>query len=1229
MMARPTTTLAVLAVFLAFPGPATTEAKPLLPIPDKLVVLTFDDGNKSDFTFVAPLLKRYGFGATFYITDRFRFDNKTAFLTWEEIKALSDIGFEIGNHTRSHPNMATLSREQIAAEVAHIETRCKEQGIPAPATFCYPGYHYSPEVLKVLGEKGYLFARRGVAPEFPYSDSGNRGPAYDPLADDPLLVPTTGASGPAWSWEDFRWAIEQAKDGKICVLTFHGVPATLHPWVSTKPDDFARYMKHLHDNAYTVIAMRDLAKYVDPARRAADPYQAIFNRLSVKPVQLKCEYTVNPVGIDAAKPRFSWLLESTRRAQTQAAYQILVASSEEDLKQGIGNLWDSGKVVSSESVNIPYEGPALTSGQKCWWKVRCWNEPGYGGGYAGVPNHDLRTVQAMREQRPGTYSAPATFEMGLLKPGDWQGKWIGAGSEVSSPLLRKAFTLNTQVKRATVHVCGLGYYELYLNGKKVGDHVLDPGTTHYHNDQPMELGSRVLYVTYDVTDQLMAGANALAVMLGHGLYSAEKDVQPSPSGREPYGDRPRVILQMNVELADGSRFSVATDPTWKASSGPTTYNDYCHGETYDARLEKSGFSTPGYSDSDWAPASELPRPSGRMVAQMLPPIRVMETLKPVRLLHPKEGVCVYDFGQNFSGWTRLRVRGPKGATVTIRHGACVYEDGSLDARSNLYSLDCTHIARQTETYILKGEGEEVWEPRFTMHGFRYAEVTGLPGPPTLENLEGRHARSSVETIGRFVCSNDLINRIHRAACWTLMSSMQSYPQDAADRSERVGWLGDSIPEDYMLNYDTAAYWAKWAADLSDAQKPDGDLPIICPLHWRRSWNGYGAGWTEWKSTYPIVVWSIYEHYGDRRILREHYDGMKRLVSFLGKTANGHVIEAGRGDHMEPQPDGTVSSRSKHTPDSLTATAYYCLDARIVARAAEILGQRRDAGHYAELASQIKSAFNRKFLDESTSQYATGSQTANAIPLSFNMVPEERIAAVVGNLVADVTARHHGHLSTGMLGTDALAQALPKYGRADVMYTIATQTTFPSWGYMLSKGATTLWESWQDDPKQQLSLNMKVYSSVDKFFYKDLAGIRADAPGYERIAIKPQVVGDLKSAAASLQTVRGLVAVDWKRGDKSLELNTTLPVNSRATVSIPTMGLEKVTIIESAQPVWKNGSYVAGVPGITGGNAIGDHVIFDVGSGSYRFMLAGTPKLPAATEADTRLQSDGRKGISPE
>jgi len=1165
------------------------------------------------------MLKRYGFGASFYISGKHGPSRPYLnYMTWEEIRKLHDMGFEIGNHTKNHPNITTLSKEQIHAELEYIENGCREHGIPSPKTFCYPGTHYNSKVLEVLEERGYLFARRGVAPEFPYSDSGNIGAAYDPSEDHPYLLPSTGHPGAGWKFEDFVWTLEQAKNGKIAVFTFHGAPATPHWWVDTKPEDFERYMKYLHDNDYTVIAMRDLAKYVDPARRPADPYESIFKRLGVKPVQLKCEYTVNPVGIDAAKPRFSWILESTRRDQKQAAYQILVASSEEKLKQNIGDLWDSGKVASDKSVNIPYQGRALTSSQKYWWKVRCWNKPGYDGYLCEAPNMDKRTVEELHKEKPSVYSASATFEMGLLEQKDWQGKWIGADKDISAPLLRKEFKVDKKIKRAVAYVSGLGYYEMFINGKKVGDHVLDPAPTYYNNDLDIKIGSRVLYVGYDVTEQLKKDKNAIGVILGNGWYSVEDDIPPSPSHREPYDDRPILLLQLNIEFTDGKIVNIVSDESWKTSAGPITYNDYSNGETYDARSEKTGWSAPGYNDSSWSNAQKATAPSGKLVAQTMPPAKVVKTINPVRILNPKEGVYVYDFGQNFSGWTRLKVNGPKGTKVTIKHGMRVYENGSLDARSNLHNYPDSeedfrkgkgrkggwhHVARQTETYILKGQGEEVWEPRFTLHGFRYAEVTGFPGTPTLETLQGRHVRSDVETIGHFTCSNSLLNQIHSNACWTFKSSMQGAPQDAADRSERVSWLGDPIPEDFILNYDTAAFWTKWAEDLSDAQKPNGDLPIVCPLHWRRTWGGYHM-WPCWKSTYPIVVWSVYRFYEDKIILEEHYDGMKRLVDFLGGMADEHIINSGKGDHMEPQPDGTVTSSPKHTPSSLTSTAYYYLDTRIVAQAAEILGQRQDARHYAELAGQIKSAFHRKFFDENTNQYATGSQTSNAIPLYLDIVPKEKINAVVSNLVEDITARHHGHLSTGMLGTNALTQVLGKLGRADVMYTIATQTTFPSWGYMISKGATTIWERWADNVERHYSLNMKMFGSVDKFFYKDLAGIRLAAPGYRKIIIKPQVVGDLTYASGSIKTVRGLVSSSWKKTDDSFTLDITIPVNSDSMVSIPKLGLKNVKITESSRSIYEAGRFIRKNPGITDSSESNGYVTFEVGSGSYSFRLTG-------------------------
>ncbi|MBW2084220.1 MAG: family 78 glycoside hydrolase catalytic domain, partial [Deltaproteobacteria bacterium] len=660
-------------------------------------------------------------------------------------------------------------------------------------------------------------------------------------------------------------------------------------------------------------------------------------------------------------------------------------------------------------------------------------------------------------------------------------------------------------------------------------------------------------------------------MLGNGWYSAEDDIPAAPSFRDPYGDRPRAILQMNIEFTDGKQVRIASDGTWKAAAGPITYNDYCNGETYDARLEKPGWDTPGYNDSAWNNAQVVEPPDGKLNSQLIPAIKVIRTIKPVRILNPQENVYVYDFGQNFSGWTRLCATGPRGTKVTLKHGARVYDDGTLDARSNLYNCPDSmehyrhgvgkdrglaplhHCARQTDNYILKGKGIEIWEPRFTLHGFRYVEVIGFPGKPTLESLQGRFVRSAVETSGTFTCSNPLINQIHHNVCWTFMSSMQSFPQDAADRSERVGWLGDPIPEDYILNFDTASFWTKWLNDIKDSQKPDGDVPVVSPPHWRDCYSEMPV----WKSTYPIIAWYVYQYYEDGRILERHYDGMKELVDSLSSKADNYILSYGLGDHMEPQTDGSCSESPRHTPPALTSTAYYYYDAWILSHAAGILGRTKDARRYSDLAEKIKDAFNQEFLNKDTNQYATGSQTSNAIPLYLRTVPRDRLDAVVKNLVEDIMTTHKGHLSTGMLGTNALVQALPEYGWANVMYQIATQITFPSWGYEVLKGATTIWESWNGNPDEQLSYNMKLFGSVEKFFYKGLAGISPAEPGYKRITIMPHIVDDLKYARASIKTVRGEVKSNWTRNSNEFCLDVSIPVNSQAKVSIPKMGLENV------------------------------------------------------------------------
>ena len=938
----------------------------------------------------------------------------------------------------------------------------------------------------------------------------------------------------------------------------------------------------------------------------------VADRARFSAVEPKCEYRADPLGIDDPAPRFSWRIEATDRSRSQSAFRVLVSSSAENLDLGVGDKWDSGEVASDATNGVAYGGEPLLSRERCWWKVLTWDGDG----------------------RAGAESAPAVFEMALLHADDWAASWIAAGRGISAPLLRREIVLPASPRRARCYVTGLGYYELYVNGQRVGDQVLDPATTYYHNDQPAELGSRVLYATHDVTRHLRAGPNAVGMMLGNGWYSAEDDVPPSPSHREPYGDRPVGLLQLEVELEGGATARLVTDPSWRTSAGPITYNDYSHGEVYDARLEQPGWCEPDFDDGSWKPADLAAAPSGRLRAQPLPPIHVMRTIAPVGTTPaPLSTATIYDFGQNMTGWTRLTVRGPAGARVTVRHGHGLHPDGSLDNRSNMYSYaddvefhllaqgrgepgfedhgeDYDHHARQTDTYVLDGRGAKTWEPRFTLHGFRYAEVTCDGGEVALESVEARHVRTSVAETGSFECSDPLLNRIQSNVTWTFASSLQGYPQDAADRSERVGWLGDPVAGDFGFTFDSVLFWSKWLDDLADSQLPSGDLPVISPVQWRRTYDAY-LMYPVWKSSYPIVAWDVYLDTGDPRILERHYDGMEALVRFLGEQADGHLIDEGLGDHMEPQPDGTSAFAPVHTPAGLTSTAYYCRDAEILAWAAEVLDDGERAEKYSRLASDIRDAFNERYFDPQASSYATGSQGSNAIPLALGLVPADHEEAVLANIVSDILVEHDGHLSTGMLGTDALARVLPAGGRADVFFTVATRTTFPSWGEQVAKGATTLWEAWEGETDPQLSYNMKLFGSVQKFFFRDLAGIRQGAPGYAAFSVEPQVVGGLTHARAAIDTVRGPISASWQRGDEAssrglFRLDVVVPPNTRASIRIPKLAEPNPVIAEGGVTVWRYGRPVADRDGIHTTRQEPDAVVFDVGSGDYSFVSRREP-----------------------
>ena len=888
----------------------------------------------------------------------------------------------------------------------------------------------------------------------------------------------------------------------------------------------------------------------------------------ITPLGLTCEYVTDPLGVDVPSPRLSWILESDQRGQMQSAYQILVASSEDKLNANVGDRWDSGKAVSNQSVNVAYEGTDLTSGERYCWKVRCWD----------------------KDDNAGAYSDPAVFEIGLLEKSDWEGEWIGTDASISAPLLRKEFEIDKEVRSARIYISGLGWYELYINGQRVGDHVLDPATTDY--------AKHVLYVTYDVTEMLSSGLNAIGAMLGNGWYS-----EP---GHNKYGDSPRLLMQMNVKLADGSIMKISTDRTWKTSDGPITSNDLYCGETYNALSEKPGWDRAGYDDSGWGNAVTKGNPGGQLKSQLMPPIKVNETVNPVKLTNPKPGIYVYDLGQLFGGWARLHVRGPAGTRITIKYADLLSEETGLIDQGRWIGR---HSYPETDLYILKGDGEEVYEPRFTYHPVRYVQIEGYPGEPVINDLEGRVLYSAVDMSGDFQCSHPRVNAIHRNTVWTVKNGLFGIPLDCLHR-EHWAWTdpatvaGSLYPRKYM-----PAFWTKWINDIKDAQRDDGAIPDFAPTY-----PGDRSD-PAWGGNYPILIWYLHQYYDDNRILGEHYGGMKRWMDYLASIADDHIVTKGHyGDHMLPgDSPGAEEFISTETPPPLVWTGYYYIDAMIVSRIASILGKIDDAERYALLAEEIKDAFNSKWLNGDTDQYANGSQTANLFALIMGIVPEANKDGVLANIIKSIRDEYNGHLHTGNTGTTCLLDSLTEYGYGDVLYEAVTTPTYPSWGYMVEQGATTIWESWGQGSRAGGAESMIMWATVDEFFYNDLAGIKGPdyhgpgymTPGFRQICIKPYIPGELEHASAYIRTVRGMVSSGWKKGEKSITLEVTIPVNSEAKVSVPRIGLQNVTVEESGKVIWKDGSYVSGVAGIADGNENADYVTFDVGSGSYSLILSGT------------------------
>ncbi len=1038
---------------------------------------------------------------------------------------------------------------------------------------------------------------------------------------------------------------------------------------------------------------------------------------AMAPVNLRCEYAENPLGIDVLRPRLGWVLESDRRGERQTAYQILAAGSLEKLNAGQADLWDSGKVGSDESAHVEYAGPPLRSGQRVWWKVRVWD----------------------RDGQPSPYSAPAWWEMGLLGSDDWQARWITvdekqetagslpwgewiwndkvrgenrtawfrrtftieAGRTVASaairvnadnsftlyvngewvgdnkhwnmsriyyvghllrpgknviavsvlnssdpaglrvtaqvrladgknidllsgpdwltadreqanwtapdyddtawdqavvadvmsaerwqkdPLvsgprhslyMRKPFAVRSGVVRARVYVTGLGLYELHLNGRKVGGDVFTPDWTEYPK--------RVQYQTYDVTALLNEGDSAAGVVLGNGWWSGDLGWTQRP----PFSQgNLRFLMQLVVDYADGTREVVGTDNTWRACPSPITQNTFWKGETYDARMEQENWDRPGFDDALWSPVIEADPLKGVLCAQLCETIQVTEELKARQISRPfrDQDLYIVDFGQNATGWVRLKVKGPRGTRIRLRFAELLNADGTL-YRDNL------RHAEATDYYICKGDDEEIWEPRFTYHGFRYCEITGYPGEPTLDALTFRVVHTAAKPAGEFACSNWLLNRIWRNTVWGQRSNLHSVLTDCPQRDERMGWTGDFVAfaPTACWNMDMARFLTKYMRDVRDCQAADGGVPEIVP-------NIFGgrAGAPGWSDIGMVLPWLQYQFYGDRRAIEESYDCMARWVGWMEKNSKNDLYErGGYGDWVALE----------KTPEKLFGPAWSYFGASRLALMAEAIGKKDQAERYRQLAGRIRIAFNNAYLDKEKNTYLNGSQTANIMPLAFGLVPEERRAAVLDNLVQNILERDV-HLATGFQGTAWVMSVLNECGRNDLAYRLAAQDTFPSWGYMTTHGATTIWELWDADKKgpDMNSRNHVALGAIGRWFFEGLAGIDIDpaSPGFRNVLIRPSPVGDLRYAGAAFASVRGRIESRWEHCGGELHLRVSIPANTTATVYLPCADRKTVT---------EGGSAIEQAEGVTFLSMEDGRAVYAIGSGRYEFKTTLPDNLP--------------------
>jgi len=887
----------------------------------------------------------------------------------------------------------------------------------------------------------------------------------------------------------------------------------------------------------------------------------IFSQVSLQ--KLTVENQKTPIGSDIKQPRFGWQLLSDKRNVSQSAYEIWVGESPEALKSDKNLIWNSGKINSDQSVHVTYAGKDLESGKKYYWKVRIWDNSG----------------------KASAWSPTEYWQTAFLNPSDWKAKWIVPGYVEDSvmrpsPLFRKEIKINKKIISATAYITAHGMYEARINGNRIGDAYLTPGWTAYKK--------RLQYQVYDVTNLIKTGGNAIGVTLGSGWY---RGIIGFENNINYYGKDIALLFQLQLTYSDGTTETIISDDSWKSSTGSVTYAEIYNGENIDARQEKKGWVLPGYDDSNWQAAKIANYSFKELIATYNEPVRKKEVYKPVKFIVTPKGEKVIDFGQNLVGWVVLKVKGKAGDKITISHAEV------LDKEGNFYTTNL-RAAKAQDNYTLKGEGEEIFEPHFTWHGFRYIKLEGYPGELLPENFTAVALYSDMEPTGTFNTSHPLLNQLQHNIEWGQRGNFLDVPTDCPQRDERLGWTGDAqaFSRTATFNMNVNNFFTKWLKDV-EADQVNGAVPFVIP-------NVIGAGAVNsagWADVATIVPWNMYLAYGDQRILENQYSSMKAYVESIRKVAKDNLWNSGFhfGDWLFYRPDDDNDGRAAVTDKYLIAQCFYAHSTQLLINAAKVLGKNNDLAEYSALLENIKAAFNKEYLTGS-GRLVSSTQTAYVLALYFDMLPESLRSQAAARLAKNVN-EYNGHLTTGFLGTPYLCHVLTRFGYIDVAYKLLLQESYPSWLYPVKMGATTIWERWdgiKPDSTFQTpgmnSYNHYAYGAIGDWMYRVMAGIDTyeDGVGYKHIKIQPHIGGGINKVSATLLTYFGKLSSSYVIDETGkVNLDIEIPANTKATVFIPAT---------DSKVVKENNRILSEVPDIKSGKFENGFLTLEIGSGIYHF-----------------------------